>query len=810
MKLDNLRLGIRHLLQDPVYSAIAILGLGIGFAACFLLLGFVQYSWSYNRHVPDIDQVYLVKQRFNVDPVAPWFEEAPLLLRQTALNTPGVADASAYFNMPAHTVRIDGALHSMPGMLVLPRLVQLLGLGPLAGDLGQALARPEGLALTEMTAQRLFGSKRPLGRTVQIGDKVLRVTAIVRDPPANTTIPYQALYGVDSVLTSPEMRTELQTGQNGAWGKLLLRLAPGASPALVEAALQRAVDHAPAVQGLPPEMRARLGQRKVMDLSLSPLGEAYFDRDVASNPVADPGKRGERRVMAGLAAIAVLILGIGAINYVNLATVRVLRRQREIGMRKVLGASAGQVARQFIAESLLVSLLATVLGLLIAWLCLPLFAQLVDRQLDGLFAPWRLAIVLLGGLAVGLLAAIQPVLTALRVRPSQALADRAGSEPAGGARLRKILTVLQIATAVGLGGVALGITVQTRYAMQASHGFDAAPLLVVDLPERGKKSAAVRGFMAELAQQPGVEGVVLSEHVVGRYDRNILQEIKREGRASVSMEAKLVDTNFFEVYKLNAVAGRLFDARLDKENDAVPVVINAIAARELGYAAVQAAVGQVVQRIDAEGKLTSHRVVGIAPELRFRSLHDAPRATIYELGIDSASALSVRARASVAAVEAAVTALWPRYFPNAIMRAQRAGDLVAANYDDDARLAKLLALATGIALVISAFGMYGLSAYIVQRRGREIVLRKLHGAGRSQIAMLLGRDLGALVLAAAAIGLPLAFVAMSRYQAGFVEHAPLVFAMPWLALAGVGLVTLLAALRHAWSALAMHPAQLLR
>ncbi|MDN4037718.1 FtsX-like permease family protein [Massilia sp. YIM B02443] len=810
MRPDDFRIGLRHLVRQPGYSAIAILGLSVAFAACLLLLGYVQYSWRYDAHVPRVEQIYVVKQRFNVDPVAPWFDQAPLLLRATALKTPGVVDATAFFRADVPTVKVGSTLHKMPSLLVLPRFAEVLGLRALEGDLDAALNRPEGLVLTLTTAQRLFGTPRALGRTVQIGDKALRVAAIVPDTPANTTIPFEALYGVNSVLNDPVMRSELQTGERGAWGRLLLRIDnPDAVPQ-VAAALQRTLDTAPAVQGVPPDVRARLGGRRVMDLALSPLREAYFDRDVARNPVSPPGDRGDRATVTGLALVALLILAIGAINYVNLATVRVLRRQREIGMRKVLGASARQIVLQFLAESLLVALLATVLGLLLAWLALPLFAELVNRKLEHLFAPANVAAALLIGVVLGLVAGLQPAWTALRVRPAQALAGRANTESRAGARLRKALTVLQIATAVGLASLAMAIALQTRFAVNASPGFDAAPLLIVDLPQRGKKNEAVRGFMAELGQQPGVHSLVLSEHVVGRTGNGLIQDIKRDGGASVSAETKMIDTNFFEVYKLKPVAGRLFDPRLDGENAIGPVVINAIAARQLGFATPSAAVGQTLLHPGEDGKLVPYRVLGIAPELRFRSLRDEPRATLYVLNTDWASVLSVRSTTAVRDAERAVAALWNRYFPDAIMHTERAGEVLGANYADDTRLARLLLLATLIALAITAFGMYALSGSIVQRRAREIVLRKLYGAGRARIAALLGRELGMLIAVAAVLGLPLAFIAIARYQAGFVEHAPLVQAMPWLALCGVALVTLLATLRHAWQALTMRPGRLLR
>jgi len=165
MRLDDFRIGLRHLAREPGYSAIAILGLSVGFAACLLLLGFVQYSWRYDAHVPQVEQIHVVKQRFNVDPVAPWFDQAPLLLRAVALTTPGVDDATAFFRPDPLTIKVGSTLYKMPSLLVLPRFVQVLGLRAVDGDLDAALTRPESLVLTVSTARRLFGSARALDRT---------------------------------------------------------------------------------------------------------------------------------------------------------------------------------------------------------------------------------------------------------------------------------------------------------------------------------------------------------------------------------------------------------------------------------------------------------------------------------------------------------------------------------------------------------------------------------------------------------------------------------------------------------------------
>jgi ABC-type antimicrobial peptide transport system permease subunit len=815
MTLRDFRIGWRTLLQDPAYSFVVIAGLGIGLAAALLLLGLVRHSWQYNRHVPDVDRVYVVKQRFNVDPKAPWFDQAPLMLRAVAAGTPGVAAATGYLPSRAETmgltVRIDGQLRKLDGLTVLPDFAAMLGLQAAQGDLASALAKPDSFAVTEEAAQRLFGTANALGKTMLAEGKLLRVGAVLRTPPASSTIPFEALLGTASVLVEKEVREELAAGTRGWWGKMLVRVQPGASLPAITNALQRAVDGNPALQDQPPEVRQRLGRRKVMDVALAPLKDAYFDQDVAQNFVAAPGPRAHPAAIAGLGAVALLILVLAAVNYVNLAAVRVLRRQREVAMRKVLGAGARRIALQLLAESMLVALLATVIGLLLAWLAQPLFAELVNRRLDSVLSPGYVAAALLLGALLGGLTAIYPAWIALRVRPSQVLAGRGDTESAGGLRMRRVLTVLQVAAAMGLASVAVAIAWQTAFAMRASPGFDPAPLLIVDLPKPVRMSAAAQSFVAALKAQPGVAGVAISEDAVGRSNVSWFRDLKRLDGRSAATEMKSVSANFFEQYRILPQMGRLFDPRLDKEDDPVPLVLNAIAARELGFADPAAAIGQTLLFGGFDGKVIHKRVVGIAPELRFHSLRDAPRAVAYELWTAGIT-LSVRANdtAGAASLEPTVRALWPKYFPDAMLKTRSAADILAVNYADDARMARLLALATGIALAIAAFGTYVLSAHTVQRRAREIVLRKLYGAGRSAIGALVVKEIGVLTALAALVGLPPAALAIQRYLAGYVEHAPIGGWTMLLALAATLAIACAAVARHAWLAMRMKPADALR
>jgi cell division protein FtsX len=813
MKLRDFRIGWRTLIHEPAYTLAVLLGLGIGLAACLLLLGFVRYSLDYDRHVPQVEQVYVVKHRFNVEATAPLFDMAPMFLREIALKTPGVVDATSYISArPAITpltVRAGRNLLTVHSLVVLPGFPSLLGMRPLQGDLASALERPDRFVITEAAALRLFGTRNALGRSMVAEGHVMQVGAVVPVPPANTTIPFEILFGVNGAVVEPEIRHEMLTGEHGWMTKMLLRLQPGASLPAIVARLQQAVDSAPSLNQFPPEVRERLGERRPIELAITPLRDAYFDEKVESSFISLKGDRASPRIVAGLALLALLILLLAAINYVNLSTIRVLRRQREVAMRKVLGASVPQIVLQFLAESLLVAMAATALGLLLAWLALPVFSQLVNRQLDGLFSLQNIVAAFGIGALLGVSTAAYPAWIALRVPPTQVLAGRPDTESRTSMRWRRALTVVQIGTAMGLASVTIAVAWQTDYAIHSSPGFDPSAMVIVDLPEHVKDSEKARRFLSALQAQPGVAGVAVSEDPVGRLDWIWTRTFKSPGGINAAMEMKSVSANFFELYGIAPAAGRLFQPALDKDDDKASLVVNAVAARELGFASAAQAVGQVVTFSGFDNVVSRARIIGIAPELRFRSLRDQPVATAYELRT-AGTVLNVRAAGAPAAVERAAQTLWPSYYPDAIPRIYRAADVLAAHYAEEARMARLLAVATCIALVIAAFGTYALSANSVQRRAREIALRKLHGARRADIVLLVLREAGALLLAAAAIGLPVAALAISRYLANYVEHAPIGYWTLLIALALSVVIALSAISRHTWLAMRLSPVEALR
>ena len=796
----DFRIGWRQLVQEPGYSAVTVLGLAIACAACFLLLGFVTYCLNYNSHVPDGERVYVVKQRINFFPRPDWNTRAMLSLRDTALAS-GVVEQASKAQQIQHPLRAGSELHAVRMYAVDPDFGAIFGIQPLSGDLRAALTRPDGLALTRETALRLFGHTGVLGKTVGAGDELLQVLAVIPDLPANTTVRWEALGGPLSRALKLEDRTLHPAGQMR--GQLFLKLRHGADPARLDALLQEAVEASPMNEPMRTGAMGRSLTGPGIEVRLAALPDAYFDPDLASG--RDKRNYGQRDSTLALAGVALLILALAMTNWINLATVRTLRRQREIGMRKVLGASAARVAAQFLAESGLVALLATVAGIVLAWLLLPVFADLVDRKLEGFFTPTRLALAMLLGLLAGLAAGAWPAWTALRVRAATVLAGRdSNSETVGNLWLRRTLTVLQFATAMALAGVTVAVGWQTWYATHADPGFDPRGLTLLDMPLA--KNEQVAGFARAVARVPGVEGAAISAEAIGRDGNKITGNFDLRSGGEMRMEVKRASPEFFDLYRIRPVAGRLFSAQRDQPTARV-VVLNMAAVRALGYRTAEEAVGKMPFAPGPNG--SDMLVVGVAPDVRHQSLRERPGPILYMV-TDADGVVTLRSQLDQQALAQAIGPVWRQYFPNGKLYMKSAASVFGDSYRQDLRMVKILGSASLVALALAAFGIYVLSAYTVQRSRREIVIRKLYGASNGAIARRLGREFGLTVAVAGLIGLPAAALAIRYYLDGFAEHAPL-GAWPLAAAVALALLAAIGATaKHTAAAIRMSPVQALR
>ncbi|MRW85068.1 FtsX-like permease family protein [Pseudoduganella sp. FT26W] len=791
MMLRDFRIGWRLLLQQPAYSLVVTGGLAVGFAACFLLFGYVAFCLNYNSSIPDNDRVFVVKQRINVFARPDWQLRASLPLRDIALNSGMVSEAAFIKNIDT-PLRTGTELHALPLFAVDPAFRDIFGIQALAGDVAAALAQPDGLALTQSGAAKLFGAEAALGRSVHIKDTTLQVRAVLPDPPANSTQQYEALVGTHS--SAWEERDT--AADKWLTGILYLKLKPGAASDGVTAQLQAAIEGSPLNQRVKNGAMGRsLNGRNVSDIRMQSLRAAYFDEDMAASRAGD--SYGSSNSVFGLAAGGLLILLLAAINYVNLATVRTLRRQREIGLRKLLGATTGQLVRQFLSEAVLTAMLSAVVGLMLAWLLLPVFSDLVNRRLDGIFTPLSCLIALAFSIVIGMAAGAYPAWLAQHARPASALAGRGNSEAVAGLWLRRVLTVLQFGSAMALSAGTLAVGWQTWYASHASPGFDPANLLVLDLPDDSLGKPAMDAMLEQLRRLPGVQGVATISEAVGRDGLKLMNLVATRDGGEIPLEAKFVSPGWLGVSRLTPVFGQGFNPQLDPhdDKDSGGVMLNAAGAAALGFATPQEAVGAILPQ--------GFRIIGIVPDIRFQGLRAPAKALIYR--VRPGSVAMVRTSSSLEQAYAMIDPLWRRNFPNAIMQMTTQEAVLAERYADDARLMRILGITSATAIALAAFGIYVLSAYSVQRSRREIVLRKLHGASSKDIALMLAREFSVLVGIGAVIGLPLAAVATQRYLATYTEHAPVAGWTLAAALLLAALVALLATTRHTLTAMRMSP-----
>jgi hypothetical protein len=722
-----------------------------------------------------------------------------LLTRNAALDS-GLAELASIADERTRTLRVGDRLHELNLLAAEPAFAEMFGIVPLQGDLNAALARPDGVALTQETALRLFGRSDVLGAALRHKNEVLQVLAVLPDVPANATLRWDVLTGPLSLTRDEGAR--LARPDDSQRGGVVVRLRPGQDPAPLVKAMQAAIEASPMEQMLRSvSVAGRAGPGT--EVKLLALPSAYFDPDLASGRASR--NVGNRDATLALAGVALLILGLALTNWVNLSSVRALRRQREIGMRKVLGAGAARVAGQFVAESALVALLATGAGILLAWLLLPVFAALVDRPLDNFFSPSSLSTGLLCGLVAGVTAGLYPAWTALRVHPATVLAGRdSASETVGNLWLRRLLTVLQFAVAMALTAITVAVGWQAWYASNADPGFDPAGLALLRLPASNDEQ--IRGLAREIERLPAVAGVAVAGDAVGRENNRMIAGFDLRKGGSFRVEVKQVSPAFFDLYGVRPLAGRLFDPQQDRPSRGL-AVLNMEAVRALGYRRAREAVGQMPFASN-EGS-PDVTIVGVAPDLRYQSLRERPAPLIYQV-TELGSVITLRSALTQQELQALLEPLWRRHYPEAPLQLQSASSVFAENYSTDRRMAQMLGAASTVALALSAFGIYVLSAYTVQRGRREIVVRKLYGAGSDAIALRLGREFGLSIGVAALVGLPLAALAIRHYLAGFVERAPF---GGWPLLAGLAvaaLAALLAVARHTALAMRMSPVQALR
>lgn len=771
---------IRNLLRNRAYTLINLFGLSLGFTAATLIALYARDELSFDRFIPDHDRIYLVGVIVEPPGRSPMRISVSSTTDADALQLafPEIETAT---RLAPSGMRLYGKQDNEGTTLASywadPNFFEMFPFRAVAGDLTDALSKPDGLVLTRKAARQLLGREDVVGETLRVGPEfVMRVAAVVEDLPANSHLHCEVfLPGVASfsALTTSTADQRQPGGLRTEVGYTYIRLRAGASIDAVHARLRAFTDaHVPGnVNGTP--------IAKSYTFTLTPIADIHFQpRSVGeSKPSADP------RVLHALIAVALLILIVACGNFISMMTARATRRAVEVGVRKAVGATRRQIMIQFMGECLFYALLALIPAIIAVHLTLPAFNGFLHREIafDYLTNP-VLALGLIG-LAVftGIAAGAYPALYLSRFKPNAVLRGTTLLPHSG--RARQLLVVLQFAVLIALLVATLTVDRQIRYAIEDRLRLPIEQIYLVQA--EGGCPSAVAATVPTLEQVKSAS--CASDSALG-FSHFSVNFISPQDGSTVNARAAPVDYAFFDVFGIQPVAGRLLSAQYGQDDilrkdpgapENPTLVINETAARALGYSSPSAAAGQFARwgRLGViEGRVqpldfASSKIAGVVADFSIGSVRDAIEPTAYYIDPATFSRMVLRFRGgSMQEALDSVRTVWAQQPSATPFGGIFLDQFVNALYVDVVRQSTIFSLFSGVAVVLAALGLLGLAIFTAERRTKEIGLRKVMGARRRDILLFLGWQFTRPVLWANLIAWPCVYLVMQRWLQGFAYH----------------------------------------
>lgn len=806
------RRAVQALAADRFFSLVNLLGLSVGLASVAIIFLYVKHEFSHDTWLPQHETLFRIDTVETAPGQAPVeIARAPGPLKGALIKDfPQIRDISRAYPAEVSVLR-QGQPFRETILAADPNFFSLLGLPFASGSQEHALRETGSVALSERAARRYFGIASPIGRRLTIVDAGPRdyvVSAVFKDIPDNShmafdlVIPFEAYFGANT----EEVRA-IPEEWGGAYFHTYARLRPGTDVNDVEKGLPALVQ-----RSLPRWLTDLLGSARndFYRFRFVPVAQVHFEG--AANGAMKPG--GSRVGVLTVASVALLILMIASINFANLTAARSSLRVREVALRKVLGARRVQILLQFLTEAALLTLVAGVIAAAIVELLLPWLGRLVGIPISAAagndLSLWAAiaCLVAITALASG----IYPSVVMSRVRPALAL-NRSFERRRGG-KLRGVLVVLQFAVSIGLIATAAVMVLQTRFAGSADLGFDRENVLILRLPEGPQQEALAKSFMQALSNGPDIVAVASSSAVPSDPSEDNLSVRGPGAVKPTSLGFHKVDPRFFELYRVRPLSGRTEtmlreDAAVGTSREqqrAEPVVLNRAALTQLGISSPEAAVGELLH---ASGK--AYTIAGVVPDMHFRSLHQPVRPEMYMLEETAGGVLSIRYRpGDMSRLLGFVDRTWRERVADRPVSHAFLDDQLNALYQRERTQALLLSVFSGIAIVLSCLGLLAMAAFTLQRRIKEIAVRKVLGAGTADIARLLLWDMSKPVLLANLIAWPVAWLVLRDWLDGFAYRIDLPLSVFPLAGLGALLIAVAAVGVQAMKAARTHPAMALK
>jgi len=802
MVKNYFRIAVRSILKKKVFSLINILGLATGSAAFLLLIQFVDFQHSFDKFHKEANSIYRVtlSQYLNNELMIASAENYPGVGPAMVSDISGVEGYARLYNMGYKNniiITYEGAAEGPIAykhrkfLYADSSFLPMFDYKMIKGDAETALAQPNSAVISEKYAQMYFGDVEPIGKMLRLkdddyNDELCKVTGVFKDLPGNTHLKFDILFSYKTLYTRGDWA---HSRYNESWERkdmyTYVKLQDSKRAKEVENQLASLVD----------KYSPDLSERNREDvLALQPLTSIHLNSNLAEEAEANSSVENVNAMLI----IAFFIIILAWVNYINLSTSKAMERAKEVGVRKSLGAFRKQLISQFMIESIIINLISILVAFAFVILALAGFNDISGLRLvvaDFLTLKF-IGITFLLWLTGTLLSGIYPALVLSSFKPAVVLKGKLQNQSKG-ANLRKILVVFQFITSVSLIAGTLIVYNQLDYMQNKDIGMNVDQVLVVERPgiaprDRNAFSSAIDVFRDEVRNEPNVEAISASVTIPGK-KREFKVGAKLYGSGDddlATLRFNSMDFSFIDVFEMNILAGRAFSEEFTNDPD-TSVILTKSAAASLGFENPEDIIGQTIA---LPAFNWNPIVIGVVNDYNQESLQKSMDPIIFYCTEYGGEFYSMRVKTqNVSQTINHVEESWKKAFPGNPFVYFFLDDYFDRQYINEARFGNLFGAFSILAIFIGCLGLFGLSAYTVEQKTKEVGIRKVLGSKDSQIFILLSRSFVFLIGSSIAVAIPLTYFFMTLWLDSFAykEAIPIwVFAASGISVLVVALVTI--------------------
>ncbi|HTS42750.1 MAG TPA: ABC transporter permease [Puia sp.] len=748
----------RNIRKNKLFSAINILGLSIGIALCFVIMLYVHDELSYDRFNGNADRI--VRVVFNASINGGKINESVVMApvaKTMKKDFPEVQDATRIISFGAPKIIYENAVFKDdPFALVDPNFFSIFTLPFVEGDPKTALLHPGTVVITRSTAKKYFGKEDAIGKTIGLNDNTNKymVTGVIEDIPANSHFHFNML---GTMIGFQQANSD--SWLDGSFHTYLL-IKPGTDLKRIEARFPAMVE-----KYMGPQIQQQMGlglkefvtKGNSLGFALQPLKNIHLNSNTTTE--FEPG--GNAAYVYIFGGVAIFMLIVASINFINLSTAGASKRAKEVGVRKVAGSGKLQLICQFLSESILITFFALFIAFALIQIALPAFNNISGKHLSLDLKP---ILAFLGlGLLVGLSAGIYPAFYLSSFNPIAVLKGKlAANHKSFG--LRSGLVVFQFFISVALIIGTIVVYQQMKYIQNKDLGFNKEQLITIPNSYALGKNEQV--FKQQMLQDPRIVNATASYYKpVGPSNyNNALAYPQGNDHLIVDGVEYHVDENYIPTLGMKMVSGRNFSKEFATDSSAI--ILNETAAHALGWNDVSAVGRTIIRQNSDKGTNVPFRVIGVVKNFNFKSLHEAISPLYMSLQPEGGLIFKIKTN-DISGLLATMNKQWDAFNTGDPFTYNFMDDLFSKTYSTEQKTGTILNIFSVLIILVACLGLFGLVTYTAEQRTKEIGIRKVLGASVAQVTQMLSKEFLKLVLIASLIAFPVAWWAMNKWLQSF-------------------------------------------